>query len=346
MIAGGAVLMNHGRTKADAAATPERAAPVALVRTQAAAPTDLPQRIAAFGEVMPGKTIGLSFPRAGQVTRLDATPGRRVRAGTVLATLAPDPAGQQAYEQAVTAADLAKREWTRLQELLKLQLATQSQVDTAEKTYRDALGNVKALRQAGGGSGESTLQAPFDGVVVSAPVAQGDRIAAGAPVLQIGHVDVLRVSIGIEPADSRLVKIGTPVSLIPVVGADEEVHAIPARVAELQDVVDAKTLLVNAIVVLPPAESQGLVPGMKVRATFEVGSRRAVAVPRNAVLTDERGSFVYQVADDKARRVDVSKVLESGNLVGISGLKDATLPVVILGNHELEDGMAVKLEAR
>jgi membrane fusion protein (multidrug efflux system) len=342
-VAGAGWHFAHATTKASTVEAAD--GPVVTVRTAAIVKANLVHRISAFGEVGPGQVIGMSFPRAGQVTRLLVTPGRYAAKGTPLAALAPDPATQQAYRQAVTAVDLARREWQRLQDLLKLQLATQSQVDTAEKAYRDAVGNVKALEQTGGGSTESVVAAPFDGTVVSVAVAQGDRIAAGVPVLQFGHTDVMKVFIGIEPSARRLVAAGTRVSIVPLGSGATEQAAINATINEVQAAVDSKSMLVTAVVLLRGAAANRLVPGMKVGASVDAETVSATAVPRNAVLIDEKGSYVFQVVDGKARRNDVTTGLQSDGLVAIEGLKDPSRPIVVLGNYELEDGMSVKVEA-
>ena len=42
------------------------------------------------------------------------------------------------------------------------------------------------------------------------------------------------------------------------------------------------------------------------------------------------------------RRVAVTQGAESQGLIAISGPVDSRLPVVVLGNYELQDGMAVR----
>jgi len=275
---------------------------------------------------------------------ISVLPGDRVAKGVVLATLQLDPGAREAYVQASNALALARREADRLRQLLALQLATQSQVESADKAAFDAAGALKALDAQGGGSDSSAITAPFDGVVASVPVAQGERVQAGAPILQLAHADALRVQIGVEPAQSRRVRVGTKATLKPISTDGDGAAPIDATVASVQDIVDPKTQLVSAIVNLPRAAGAQFVPGMKVRATLQVGSRTAIAVPHNAVLSDGKGDFVYQVVGGKARRVGVTRQLESDGYVAISGLGDLGLPVVTVGNYELQDGMAV-LEA-
>ena len=331
-----------GRHRATADAPAEAVAPVAAIRSELPRVQSVEETLDAVGDVGAGQASGLSFPRAGQVTGLNVVVGDRFAKGAVLATLVPDPAVKQAYRAAADAVGLAQRERDRQEELLASHLATRSQADAAEKALLDAQGALKALDEQGGGRDASELVAPFDGVVTTVSVMQGDRVQAGAPVLQVGRADVLRVLIGIEPSDRVRVHAGTRVTVWPVVGPAVESSPIELALSEVQDAVDPKTQLVNVVATLPRGVAAQVAPGMKVRAQLQVGSVSAVAVPRNAVLNDEKGDYVFQVAAGKAHRVAVTKKLDNGTLTAIAGLKDMALPVVTEGNYELEDGMAVK----
>lgn len=320
------------------------AAPVAQVTTELAQERVFRDTLEAFGEVVPGPLVALSFARAGQITHLGALPGDRVSRGTVLVTMALDPTALEAYTQATNTAALARREADRQRQLLALQLATRSAVDAADKAARDAASTVTALDAQGGGAASAALSAPFDGVIVSVAATQGDRVAAGAPILQLVRADDLRVQIGIDPAQRRRVAAGATAVLAPIAGIDDAAP-IEAVVSQVQDMTDPKTQLVNAIVNLPRSSAGQLVPGMKVRATLQAGDRSALAVPRNAVLSDAIGDYVYQVSAGKARRIGVTKLFESNGYTAVSGLTDLQLPVVTVGNYELQDGMAVAAAA-
>ncbi len=334
------------KTHGVADAPADAAAPVATVKSELPKVQSVAEVVDAVGDVSAGQTSGLSFQRAGQVTSLGVVAGDRFVKGAVLATLTPDPAVRQAYQAAVDAFGLARREWDRQKQLLSSHLATQSQADAAEKVYRDAQGALRALDEQGGGNGSSQLTAPFDGVVSTVAVVQGDRVQAAAPILQVGRTDLLRVLIGIEPSDRGRVRVGTRVTLWPVVGPSTESRPIDVSLSEVQEAVDPKTQLIDVVVMLPRAVASRLAPGMKARARLQVGALSAVAVPRNAVLTDEKGDYVFQIVAGKAQRVSVVKKVDNGTLVAIDGIKDLKLPVVTEGNYELEDGMAVKDAAK
>src|ERR1700682_5172694 len=156
----GAGLGCHGAPPAPAAPP----APTAVVKTQPLQQRNLTDSLTAFGDVTTGQVVAITFPRAGQVSRLLVVPGQRVKHGTPLTTLASDPTAKLAYTQAVSALDFARGELRRNEELFALQLATKSQVDAAHKALHDAEANVEAQHQLGGDVGVATVSAPFDGV--------------------------------------------------------------------------------------------------------------------------------------------------------------------------------------
>jgi membrane fusion protein (multidrug efflux system) len=270
-------------------------------------------------------------------------PGQALHRGDVVATLVSDPAAQTAYAQAASALAFAQRELRRNQDLLALQLATQSQVDSASRQMQDAQSVLDAQRKLGGAQGTAQLLAPFDGVVIATVAAQGERVQAGAAVVQLGRNDTLRVQLEIEPTLSAQLHRGMPVTISV---AQDKALRVTSTIAEVQHLVDPKTQMVGAVVLLPAGRQAGLLSGMRVQAAIELGERQAWSVPRQAVLTDDQGAYLYQIAKDKARRVNVSKLLENGTALGVDGKLDASLPVVVLGNYELQDGMSVRGDAR
>ena len=74
--------------------------------------------------------------------------------------------------------------------------------------------------------------------------------------------------------------------------------------------------------------------------------KNALAVPRSAVLPNESREFeIFTVANNHAIRHTVKIGAENPNEIQViaNDLHEGD-PVVILGNHELEDGMAVEIK--
>jgi membrane fusion protein (multidrug efflux system) len=328
---------SHAAARQDAPAPANNV--TAQVVTQPVHRQALPLTMDSFGEIATGKPDSLSFPQAGQVAALPVVLGQHVRRGELLASLASDPNAVSAYAQAASSAGFARRELARQQELLGLQLATQSQVDAARKQLDDAQAALAAQAKLGGERASAELRAPYDGIVSALSVAQGDRIAAGAVVIQLGRADRLRALLALEPAQSALVRSGMPVTIAPVLDGTKPFEA---NIASTGDLVDPKSQMVTAIVELPDGVRARLVAGARVQATIRLGQRDAWVVPRQAVLSDEQGTYLFQVRAGKAHRVAVTRIAEVGQLLGVDGPVDGALPVVALGNYELNEGMSVR----
>ena len=310
-----------------------------LVQTAPASQQAMPLTMGIFGDVAAGKVESHSFPQAGQVLRMAVVPGQAVRRGELLATLATDPNATQAYQQAASALDFSRNELKRQQDMLALQLATQSQVDGAAKAFSDAQAALTAQVRQNGAHGTVDLLAADDGVVAAIPVAQGDRVAAGATIVQIGRTDTLRVMLALEPARAGEVKPGMKVTLV----AQDGAPAVSTTIASVQAMVDPKTQMAGAIALLPATAPMAV--GTRVQGQIELGKRSAWSVPRQSVLVDDQGAYLFQVAKDVAHRVAVRKLVETGAVTGVDGPLDAALPVVVVGNYELQDGASVRRSA-
>ncbi|HZV64557.1 MAG TPA: efflux RND transporter periplasmic adaptor subunit [Telluria sp.] len=311
----------------------------AQVATVALARAELPMSITAYGEIASRKVESLGFPQPGQLLSVPVMAGQQVHGGDLLATIASDPAAQAAYAQAASAFKLAQDDLRRNEELFKLQLATAGQRDAAAKQLDDARAALAAQAKLGGAQASAALRAPADGVVAAIPAAQGDRLPAGATVIQFGRTGTLRAVLAIEPSQSALLRAGMPVMLST---AQDGAKPAPVHLSSVERLVDPKSQMATAIAELPPALAGQFLVGMRIVATIELDKRSGWVVPRQAVLNDDNGSYLYQVAAGHARRVPVAKQAESGDQVGVDGKLDPALPVVSVGNYELEDGMAVR----
>jgi membrane fusion protein (multidrug efflux system) len=312
-----------------------------LVTTIAARQGSLPWTLTAYGIVQgaPGSSETLSLLRAGQVARIMVAAGQSVQQGQVLLVVSADPAALTSYRQSVTALALAKGERTRTAQMLAQKLATRDQVALADKAVTDAQGALDLLAQAGGGSAEQTLTAPFDGVVASLPVATGARVAPQSPLVTLDRSSRLVASVGVEPAQRNLVARGQPAQVEPLDGSTPS----PGSVLSVGAMLDPVTRLVP-VLVDPQAggSAAGLLPGGPVRVVIQVGEFRGWMTPRDAILTDAKGAYVFQVADGKAARVDVQIAGAVGDTVVATGPIDMARRLVTSGNTQLQDGAAVR----
>jgi membrane fusion protein, multidrug efflux system len=312
-----------------------------LVATAPVAQGTLDQTIVAYGvtQAAPAATLNLSMPHAGQVLHLGIVAGQRVRAGDPLFDFGAEPAVTLAYQQALSALVLARQEKAHIATLAAQKLATQSQLDQAEKAVRDAAAALEEQERLGGGKAAEKVAAPFAGVVTMLAVANGDHVQANTTVLRLAEADRLEAILGVEPEDAARVAPEMPVRLTalaqPATPLDATVRAVGGQL-------DARTQLIDVVVPIPAGGRAAILPGEHVSGEIEVGRLSGWIVPRQAVLTDRDGAYVFQVAEGKAVRIGVAVLGESGDRAAIDGPLQPERKLVVAGNYELSDGMAVR----
>jgi RND family efflux transporter MFP subunit len=300
----------------------------------------VPDTVSAYGTAAPssGSTLTASFQRDGRVSDIKVQVGDQFKKGDVLLDFGASPAAVVAYEQAKTTLTLAKNSLTRANQLFKLQLATRDQIDTAEKSVSDAQSTIAMYEQQGSTQASELLTAPFDGVVTAISVAKGDRITAGAPLMTLSRTDQVVLSVGVEPTEIDKVKPALAVQLTSLLAGRKPIEG---RVRGVGGAIDPKTRLVPVTIDIPAGSA---LSGEGFKAAIVVGQSQGWVIPRDAVGVDNNGAFVFQIADDHAKRVDVNVVGSIRDSSVIDGPIDPALKMVLSGNYQLADGDAVRLK--
>ena len=301
--------------------------------------------VEAIGTAMgdPHRARNLSLAYGGQIVSVAVTAGQSVKRGQPLLTISVDPATRQAYQQAQAALSLARGDLARSEKLAAQRLATQSQVAAARKSLADAQAALSAQQAIGGGGASHAVTAPTNGVVTALRVGLGDRVAANAPLLDFTPAHALVAQLGVQPESGTLLHAGMPVELHSVYGSPQDFTGTLRMIGQS---IDPQTHLLPAQVELPASAGAQLVAGAAVTAQIDASNFRAWAVPRNAVLHDNQGSYLFQVHDGHAKRVDVTLRNPDGDTVGVQGAIDPQAPIVVLGIYELSDGDAVTVSAQ
>jgi membrane fusion protein (multidrug efflux system) len=315
-----------------------------LVQTQMPARGSLPQIVPAYGAATPATNGGmtLSVQAEGRVMRIDVTAGEAVHAGQSLLEFHLAAAARSSYQQAVSALKLAQQEEARTARLLAQQLATRDQLAQAAKAVSDAQAALSALEAEHGGTAQQLISAPFDGVVSALPVVQGERVAAGAPLIAVTRRDGLVITVGVEPAQRGGIRVGEPVVLAPLMEGEP---TLQGSVSRIDRVINPKTRLIDVDVTPRAADAGELLEGVAFRASIETGEVKGWLVPRDAVLGDEQGDYLFQVAGGKAVRVPVKRLGGNDDTSVIEGPLDPRRPLVTLGNYQLSDGGPVRVGA-
>ncbi len=295
----------------------------------------------AWGSAMgdPHHARAISLAHGGQIMALQVTAGETVKRGQSLLTITPDPASHSAFVQAQNALTLAKGELKRTEQLAAQRLATESQLAAAHKTLSDAQAALVAQHALGGGAAEEVIKAPADGVVTALNVGLGQRVVANDPLLSFTPANALIAQLGIQPQDGPSLQPGMTVVLQQVYGSTKQ---FTGTLRVIGQSVDPQTHLLPAQVELPADASARLMAGAALEAQIRTAAFPAWAVPRIAVLHDDKGDYLFQVEHGRANRVDVKLLSPNGDTVGVQGRLDVQTHVIVLGTYELSNGEAVQ----
>ncbi|HLH93507.1 MAG TPA: efflux RND transporter periplasmic adaptor subunit [Xanthobacteraceae bacterium] len=310
----------------------------ALVKVAPPKKGAVPHMVYAYGTATTtqGATVNTSFQRDGQVSEIYVEVGDQFKKGDPLLDFGASPAAVVAYEQAKTTLALAQHTYDRQLQLLKAQLTTHDNVETAEKAVSDAKLQVEMFEKIGSIKPSEILNAPFDGVVNSIAVSKGDRISAGATLMTLQKVDQIILTVGVEPADLDKVKPDMPVHLTSLQPGRKPIEGTVKRIGAS---IDPKTRQVPVYIELPPG---GALAGENFRAAIEVGQYEGYVVPRDSVGSNPKGTFIYQVDDARAKRVYIHIVGSYGNKTIISGNVDEQSKIMLSGGTQVDDGDGVR----
>jgi len=316
-------------------------APSAPIETAEVSVGPIEETVTAYGaiEFDPGKTRTIPFPRAGQLVRVAVVAGQPVSAGDLLLEIGATPPKSLDAQRARIDLEYAERELVRLKRLLAEQLATNADIDAAEKNVAASRAALDAL--GGGRSPVSDVRATEDSVVVEVMATAGALVQGGEAALTIAPAGAVVARIGFEVEDIANLADAADVRLEPLFG-DARTQPAHGHITHPRRGVNPATQLVELLVQVddPPP---WMIAGAKVRASAVTRSaQQAVLVSRDALLEREGHTGAFVVEDGRARWRPVEVGLTGdGVSEARSGLR-AGDHVATSGRSSLEEGMRVR----
>jgi RND family efflux transporter MFP subunit len=315
--------------------------PSVLIRQARVVSRPISETLTVYGQVQPDPDTvqTISLLHDALISRVAVRLGQRVKEGETLLELATSPGAHMQYLKARAAVDFAQRELARQQRLLTEQLATKSQVESAQNALQDARANLEALEAQGQNKAIIKVFAPASGIITQLNARQGDRLQAGAALMEMAIGSRLVAMVGVEPEDIHLLEPGTPVTIRSVFVPEFRAES---QLGEIHAIINPATGLVDALIPIPADQTDHLVLGGSLKVDIRLHAHTGLTVPRSAVLQDDRGAYVFRVVEGRGQRVAVTTGLQSDQWTEITGGLKADEVVVATGNYELRDGMPVR----
>ena len=334
----------------------------ALVRVDVAREEEIQPQRPVVGRLVEVRLTSVATEVAGTITTMDVEAGSPVLGGqTVLAkvddvwtNLAIEK--QQARIQAIAAqVKIEQANLERVRKNLEVNVATRQEYedqlalsDQRKAEMKEAQAQLADLREQ---QRRLVIVAPFDGWVIRKYAELGQRLAVGAPVVDIVSRGKIYAEVNVP---ENIINGLTPGMSMPV-RIDPLGRTVTGKLATVNPYGASAARTYPARIELDDEQGK-LKVGMTVTAIVPVGRRsRQIMVSTDAVLTRPDGSTVWTVAPGegeqlRARPVPVEIVTSVGRRHAVRPIGSAPLvddsQVVIEGAERLYPNQAVRIVGR
>jgi membrane fusion protein (multidrug efflux system) len=324
-----------------------QAMPAQTVSAIKAEITEWQPRLHSVGTLRAASGTDVSAEVPGIVEEIRFESGDDVRAGQVLVNLR---AGVDAarLREAQAAAELARTELRRNQELAQRGLVSQAALDAAAAQMRSTEAQVNQQRE---GVKRTAVRAPFGGRIGLRVVDVGQYLDAGAKIATLQSLEAIFVDFFLPQRELGQLSVGQRV----VVTTDAYPGGkFTGQITAVDPKVDQQTRNVAVRAAVDNA-SRKLLPGMYVSVEVEAGEpQRYITLPQTAIVYNSYGDTVFLVQDSGtpaepadsrlvARQAFVTVGPTRGDQAAIlSGLSEGAM-VVTAGQVKLQDGTPVKI---
>ena len=286
--------------------------------------------------------------QGGRVISVLVDAGSWVRAGQTLAVIDRSVQAQQAAQQAAqieaarAQAALAQSDYDRAIALQGRGFISKAEID-AKKAARDAANAQVRVAQAQLAEtraqiGQLDVRAPTAGLVLARNVELGQIVSPGSGALfRLAEAGEMEMRAQLAQQDLSNVHVGMPAQVTPVGSS----VSIVGHVWQVAPTIDPQSRLGEVRIAVP--YSPAMRPGGYAQASITAGTTTAPVLPQSAVLSDDKGNYVYIINarnEVERRNIQIGTVNENGVTVssGLSGNE----AVVLSAGPFLNPGQKVK----
>lgn len=330
-----------------AGAQPVEKPGVAVVARHVVEAKPLPQSLSVTGNLLPGEDSEVAAGALGKVVSATVERGQRVKKGDLLAQLDARVAEAQAAA-AKAQADVAKAnldaatlECARSKTLREGGSVTAAADERVQANCRAAAAQFQAAdanaRMAMANYADTSIRAPFDGVVGERYVSPGEYVRQDSKVVSLLATSTLRVELSIPESAASQVKVGQPLQFT----TPGQTKHFEAKVAWVSPAVRraSRDLLVEALVQNGDAS---LSPGQFVTAQLQLAETPVPVVPKEAVKTVGGQPRLFVVHDGQLEERLVRLGSASGDQLSVLSGLQAGEEIAAEARPDLADGQAVR----
>ncbi len=324
------------------------------VETLALEITDFDERFDAAGVIEADENVTVSAEIGGRIVEVHREIGDRVQRGTSLITLDQSEIDAEIKKieanlaRARTQYEWARRDLARQQELFDQEISAERAFDDAQRlvdTSEDDMSAADAdLEMARVRLEKSRIVSPIAGRIATRYVAPGEYVREGTQLYDIVATDRVKFVFSVAERDVIALRPGQRLEL--------RIDAYPnvtweGTVLAISPAGNPQTRTFRVEVGVENQEETPLLPGMSGRsAVLRSSFEQVYLLPEESVLRDERGSFLYLVENDQARRVEVEILSQVGDRAVVASNDELRGEAIILGQSAVGPGSPVRVRTR
>jgi multidrug efflux system membrane fusion protein len=329
--------------------------PVRLVKLLTIDSSGVSMKLEYPGEIKAARSVNLGFEVAGKIIELPIEDGLAMQEGELLGRL--DPSDYEADRDAAQANLRATRSaYVRAKNIFDEGAGSQAEVD---RTRRDLMVAEQKMKQAQKALDDTSLKAPYTGVVGQRLADNYQNVQAKEAVLIFQDTSSLEIDVAVPERDFIRMQRGLTLDERTEMGRPEvAVSAIPARrfparLKSFTATADPVTRTYTATFYFERPDDVNILPGMTARVILSPNAETVekytpagtVMVPVTAIASDEAGKpYVWRVDPDsmKVNRVPVTLgEISNSSITVTSGLDPGDL-IATTGVTRLFDGARVR----
>ncbi|AKI01374.1 RND family efflux transporter, MFP subunit [Hoeflea sp. IMCC20628] len=292
-------------------------------------------KLTAIGTGQAVRSVSVRTLVSGQIAEIPIRPGGKVEHGDVLIRL--DAAEEElAVEKAKLTVNDAKAKVERLQSLVASRAASSVEADQAQNALESA---KVALREAELDLSRRTVTAPISGSLGILSVNTGDYVTSQSEIARIDDRSEILIEFFVPERFTSGMEVGKQVTAIAISRPGE---TFEGQISEVDNRVDeaSRTLRVRAQIA---NADDTLRAGMSFEVSVGFDGERWPTVDPLAIQWDSTGSYVWQVEDNKARRVNVTIIQRNAETVLVKADLSTGDEVVTEGVQSVRPGATVRV---
>ena len=309
------------------------------------------------GEIKAWRETSLSFRVDGPLIDIAKKPGESTSQGELLMQLDPRDYRDRIrileaeLDGALARANRASLDFARAKQLFGKDVIAKADYDLARSSSASANAAVKNIRAqlsvAKHQLKDTSLRAPYNGIITAQLVENHEMIRAGQIVMRMHDISTLEIKTNIPENDIGFLVLQKGSKAVLTVPSLRD-RLFTATLKEWSTEADKTTRTYEVTFSLPAPEDGNLLPGMTAEITPQNLKARkpAITVPLDAVTADHEGNSVIWVYDEKSGVVTSKKIItaemyDDRRIVVNGGLNGNEL-IVIGGVHFLVEGMQIE----